>query len=638
MPNITLLPDKRILTAPEGVTLHALLAKEGLLQAPCGGQGTCGKCRVLVDGQAVLACRRTVDRDMTVTLPRKAASPATALPGKKAAFDIGTTTVVCCLLDGAGNVLSEASANNPQAAYGADVVSRLRAAQSGNRKTLTALIRKTMEALLLQVCSNPEDLEEICVVGNSAMQQLFLGLPTDNLTKIPFEPVLCKLEISDASAIFSVCPKARLLTVPDISGFVGADTVAGILACGLHQAQEMTLLVDIGTNGELVLGNQHRLIACATAAGPALEGAGIQWGMRAESGAIDHVWLEQGSLCCSVIDGGPARGICGSGLVDAVAAVLDLGLLNPRGRILQDDKIMLTDAVYLTQQDIRQVQLAKGAIAAGIRLLARKMGIGLSDIRKVVLAGAFGSHIDPDNACRMGLLPWELKEKTVAVGNAAGQGAILLAADPEKRKICDEIVKNTEFLELAAEPAFPKTFAKAMELPQDWCSSALALGFTASAFFDPAILQAREDVRAMCAQDKCRAYGKNWTCPPHCGTILQCQQRMHSYRRGILLQTVGALSKEIDSRGYREAEKQHMENFNRFCDAIRRTHPDALCLGAGGCRICKSCAFPEACRFPGKAVSSMEGYGLFVTQVCRDVGLEYHHGEKTVTYTACVLY
>ncbi len=171
-----------------------------------------------------------------------------------------------------------------------------------------------------------------------------------------------------------------------------------------------------------------------------------------------------------------------------------------------------------------------------------------------------------------------------------------------------------------------------------WCDLALELGFSQAAAFDPGILVSREDVRAMCAADKCRAYGKNWTCPPHCGTTGECQEAMGRCRHGILLQTVGQLAKPIDSRGYRETERRHLEQFSAFCDAIRREYPQALCLGSGGCRVCKTCAYPQPCRFPEKATSSMEGYGLFVTQVCRDAGLDYYHGEKTITYTACVLF
>ncbi len=638
MPKITVLPDNRILEARPGQTLHGVLAAEGLLDAPCGGQGTCGKCKILVDGREALACRTPADRDMTVTLPRFSTGAATALPGNRIAFDIGTTTLVCCLVDRGGNVLSQTAARNPQAAYGADVISRIQAANSGQRETLTRLIREEMTRLLLEVCSTPEAVEIISVVGNPAMQQLFLGMDVKNLSQIPYKSVLCQPNSAGCRDIFPICPKAKLLTVPDISAFVGADTVAGILSWGLHEAQALTLLVDIGTNGEMVLGNKHGMVACATAAGPALEGASIQFGMRAEPGAIHRVWVEDGKLRCGVMGNAEAKGICGSGLIDAIASALDLGLLDRRGKIAGADKIMLTDRVYLTQADIRQVQLAKGAIRAGIDLLAAQMGVALSAIETVVLAGAFGSHLDAANACRMGLLPEELLPKIRSVGNAAGRGAVLLAAHPDGLKTTERIVKNTEYLDLSTLPAFPKAFAKAMELPENWVQSAQKAGFTAAAPLDPACLQAQAHVRAMCAQDKCGSYGRNWTCPPHCGTTEECQKKMQAYSRGILLQTQGQLSKAIDSRAYRQTEQRHLESFARFCQAIRRQYPDALCLGAGGCRVCKSCAWPEPCRFPEKAVSSMEAYGLFVTQVCRDAGLPYYYGEKTITYTACVLF
>lgn len=171
-----------------------------------------------------------------------------------------------------------------------------------------------------------------------------------------------------------------------------------------------------------------------------------------------------------------------------------------------------------------------------------------------------------------------------------------------------------------------------------WIKEAKALGFTEACPLDPAGLKPMPMVRDACAADKCGAYGRNWTCPPHCGSLEQCADRMASYRRGILLQTVGQLQKRIDTRAYRETEQRHLNQFHALCRLIRREYPDALCLGAGGCRICETCAYPEPCRFPDQAVSSMEGYGLFVTAVCRDNGVPYHYGEKTITYTACVLF
>ena len=173
---------------------------------------------------------------------------------------------------------------------------------------------------------------------------------------------------------------------------------------------------------------------------------------------------------------------------------------------------------------------------------------------------------------------------------------------------------------------------------ENWIKKAIGLGFDEAAVLDVATLQPRADVRAMCAADKCGAYGRNWTCPPHCGTLDDCAARIGGYSRGILLQTVEKLEKTIDTKGYRRAEERHLRQFRAFAESIREMYPTALCLGAGGCRICPKCAFPDPCRFPEKAYPSMEGYGLFVTQVCRDNRIPYHHGERTVTFTACVLF
>lgn len=173
---------------------------------------------------------------------------------------------------------------------------------------------------------------------------------------------------------------------------------------------------------------------------------------------------------------------------------------------------------------------------------------------------------------------------------------------------------------------------------ENWIAKAKEMGFSQAAALHVATLKARADVRAMCAADRCQAYNHNWTCPPACGTLDECQEKMRQYSRGILVQTVGHMQKAIDSRCYRNTEKKHTENFRKLAEQMRAVYPNALCLGAGGCRVCKQCNFPQPCRFPDKAYSSMEGYGLFVTQVCQDNGLKYYYGERTITYTACILY
>ena len=656
---ITVIPQQQNIDAASGENLLTVLQTAGFfVNASCGGNGSCGKCKVLVDGEEVLACQTIVAQDMTVTLPvAKAAHiltegtgfrpAASCKNGFSLAFDIGTTTVAGYLLRREnGQELACESSLNPQASYGADVISRIQYALKGHMEELTAVIRNCITNLTYSLCEKaaltPDQITVVSIVGNPAMQQLFLGVYPENLAQIPFAPVLTQAKTVPAKSYIPLLENAELLIVPNISGFVGADTLACVLATELDEQEEITLLVDIGTNGEMVLGNKHRMVACSAAAGPALEGSNIQFGMRGQTGAIDHVRFEDGQFRCSILGGGEATGICGSGIIDATAAALDAGLINQRGRIQKVDRcIHLTDQVWLTQEDIRQVQLAKGAIAAGIELMAKHLGVALQDIKRVYLAGAFGTFMDPVSACRIGLLPAVLESKITAVGNAAGSGAKLLACNDQALYMAQELIKQVEFIELSSVSDFQGRFARNMrfDAPESyWCQRAVSMGFSKAVPMDVNTLQPRQDVRDMCAADKCGAYGKNWTCPPYCGTLDECTKKIQQYSRGILLQTVGITKKTIDTKAYRRTESQHLEQFHLLCEELRKVYPHALCLGSGGCRICGKCAFPESCRFPEKACSSMEGYGLFVTQVCRDNGCEYYYGEKTITYTACILF
>ena len=473
---VRVLPEGSVIQSPPDAVLLDVLRKAGFpVNAPCGGQGTCGKCTVTVDGKPVRSCGFRVDRDLTVVLPRQeelhmlesgfsGVIPENAVEDSfYAAFDIGTTTLVCVLLDGTGKTVAAESMTNPQAAFGADVVSRIGLGVKGHGDAMTGAVRTAMETLLAACCktvgSAPDRIRVISVVGNPCMQQLFLGIALDNLAAVPFAPVLTQGKVISAGKYLPMCAQAALLIVPDLSGFVGADTVGCILAAKLQEAEDTVLLVDIGTNGEMVLSHGGRMVACSTAAGPALEGANIQCGMRAAAGAIDRVTKEN----IHVIGGGTAKGICGSGLVDAVAVMLEMGALNRRGRVQTEDrKYYLTEEVFLTQEDIRQVQLAKGAIAAGIQMMAAHLGIGLEEIDRCILAGAFGSFMDPDHACRIGLLPEQLRGKTAAGGNLALEGAKLLAVDEAYLPLAQRLIQNVEVLELAAQPDFRRCFAQNM--------------------------------------------------------------------------------------------------------------------------------------------------------------------------------
>lgn len=468
--------------------LLELLRENGVaLSAPCGGLGTCGKCVVRLDGKDVLACQTFVEKDCTVEVPETeetvvltrgisfgdvpVISPVAS--GDLVAVDIGTTTVAAFLLDGTtGEQLATASLLNPQAGYGADVISRIQAAVDGSLEDLQKLITDGVDALVRQLCEdagrNPADIGVVSLVGNPAMQQLFLGVDPQNLASVPFDPVLTETNTVPAADYLPACGNATLLVVPDIAGYVGADTVGAVLATKLDAQEDNVLLVDIGTNGEMVLRANGRMAACSTAAGPALEGAKITFGMRGAPGAIDKVWLADGEVRFHVIGDVAPTGLCGSGLIDAVAAFLDLGLINKRGRIQNREEVdgervlRLTDDLYLTQNDIHEVMLAKGAIAAGVELLAKTLGIEVLDIDRVLLAGAFGSFLDADNACRIGLLPKDLESKATAVGNAAGVGACRMALSREEFKRTDELLKHIEFVELANLPEFMGCFARHM--------------------------------------------------------------------------------------------------------------------------------------------------------------------------------
>lgn len=476
------------ITAEYGDNLLEALRSNGFgPDAPCGGLGKCGKCKVLVEGKQALSCQYTIQSDIAVELS-KTDLPSVLLAGDMPtvklsplkrgpmiAFDIGTTTVACFLMDENGIEIASESMLNPQICYGADVISRIRNALDGQLDTLTKAIRDGMTELIQNVCKKvgicPADAAIVSVVGNPCMQQLFLGISPENLAEIPFAPVIVRASVQAAAEYLPICCNALLLTVPDVAGFIGADTMACVLASGMYEAADTILLVDIGTNGEMVLSHEGRMVACSAAAGPALEGANISSGMRGSAGAIDHVWSEKGKLTFSTIKDIEPRGICGSGLIDTVAFMIENGIVNARGRIQTEKTTGGTCAfhicgnIWLTQEDITQVQLTKGAIAAGIQLMAEHLGIVIDRIDRVLLAGAFGTFMRPESACKIGMLPAELDGKVSAVGNIAGSGAKLIACNAERFWKTEDLMRRIEFLELSKIPNFSRVFAQCMRFP-----------------------------------------------------------------------------------------------------------------------------------------------------------------------------
>ena len=477
---ITFLPEYQTVTAHPGENLLQVQIRAGLHpDAPCGGKGTCGKCKVMVDGQEVLACQTVVDRDMTVLLPSSGENriltgglQVNCTPdGTSAyslAFDIGTTTVVCYLLDGrSGKLLAQASTMNPQAQFGADVISRVQKVLDTGTDELMRCIRRALVQLTEDVCAEagitPMQIGAAAIVGNTAMHHLMLGIDPKPLVTPPYMPA-----VFDAMEVEDLLPIAGTVRVlPNIAGFVGGDTVGCMAATRFDQLEELTLMIDIGTNGEMVLGDRNRRIACSTAAGPAFEGAKISCGMRGADGAVDHVWLEDGKVRFHVIGDTAPKGLCGSGLLDLVAVLLDAEIIDESGRLEGKSYRLGDSGVVLTQKDVREVQLAKAAIRAGIELLCAQLGVKLEQIRKVCLAGAFGNYLDPASACRIGMIPPVLLARIQPIGNAAGEGAKLSALSREEYVYAQSLARGTEFLELASLPDFQDCYVDALEFEEE---------------------------------------------------------------------------------------------------------------------------------------------------------------------------
>lgn len=467
---IHIVNNETILDAGEGRLLLDVLRSAGLAaDAPCGGKGTCGKCKVLVDGNPVLSCQYVIRKDITVQLPEqgKAAVLTEGVQRKLQpdgqdryclAFDLGTTTVVAFLMDGkTGATLARASCVNPQSNYGADVISRIQYAMDGEAEALSRCVREALAELTRQAAKeagiNPGEITAVSLVGNTAMHHLLLGFDPKPLTTPPYMPsVSCAMEVS--AEFLPVAAGTKLRVLPNIAGFVGADTVGCLVATEFDKLEEITLMIDIGTNGEMVLGNKDGYLACSTAAGPAFEGAKISCGMRGQKGAVDHVWLEDDQVRHSVIGGGEATGLCGSGLLDLVAVLLQTGDIDESGRMDEKAYTIPGTSVTLTQKDVREVQLAKAAIRAGIQLMCKKRGVRVESIEKVLLAGAFGNYMNPASACAIGMIPPVLLTKIQSIGNAAGTGASACALSRGLYDYSTVLAEKAEFLELASMPGF----------------------------------------------------------------------------------------------------------------------------------------------------------------------------------------
>lgn len=475
--NVTVLMDGRetVIPAQTGETILEALARAGIaVSAPCGGLGRCRKCAVRatgelacedgarLDGQTVLACRTRLTGDARVRVSESkaeilktgvsAGEETDGEAGLGVSVDVGTTTLAAYLVErSTGRVLASDARLNPQRPHGADVISRLSFAIESEenaallQREILAAIDEMTRSMLERAGRAGEEIRCRALVGNTVMMHLLGGYPARPLAFAPFTPAYTALHEKELGGV-------RTILGGCISGYVGADTLAAALACGLDERDENAMLIDIGTNGEIMLKKDGRCFACSCAAGPAFEGAHIACGTGAVAGAIDHARVENGEIVYTTIGGGEATGICGSGLIDLTAALLERGDITPMGRMAGD--VRLSERVYLARSDIREVQLAKAAIASGIRILAEQAGAALADIEKVYLAGGFGNFIGLDSACRIGLFPAALRAKIVPVGNAAGSGSVRLLVSEQARRRAEALRQATRCVELAATPDF----------------------------------------------------------------------------------------------------------------------------------------------------------------------------------------
>ena len=409
------------------------------------------------------------------------------------AFDLGTTTVAAYLLDlDSGRQLGAAAATNRQTAYGEDVMTRLDHAHAGGLAELREAALETLNSLVEEVCRGadvpPRSIYEAVLVGNTCMHHLLLGLDPHPIGVAPYIPALGEaLDLPARELGLAINPGANVHLLPPVAGFVGADAVADALAAGLGEDGRARLMLDLGTNAEMMLSAGGRVLACAAAAGPAFEGARISCGMRAAPGAIDRVEIAGGHVRVRTIGGRPPLGLAGSGLVSAAAALRREGLLSRRGHFVAEaapeglfspgergPQLVLAPAeesgtgraIVLSQGDIAELLLAKAAIEAGVNILLREAGLAVEDLEEVLIAGSFGNYVDKLDAMDIGLVPPLPPERVVGMGNAAGAGAVLALLSVDLRRRAQELARRIEYIELSARPDFNEEFVKAMTFPQ----------------------------------------------------------------------------------------------------------------------------------------------------------------------------
>ena len=506
---IHLHPIDKKLQVNQGTPLIDVLHEYGV-EFPCGGKGTCGRCKVkLLEGRLDknaeqqqklkkleldedwrLACYCNAESDITleisqfenIILADNTTFEFQSQKGFGIAVDLGTTTIVVQLLNlENAQILDAAVAVNPQAKFGADLISRIQSCLDGKQQEMQALIhRKISEMIFAILQKHPVEISKVILVGNTPMHHIFSGLNVQPLSFYPFEsPDLGTQQFTAEQLKWNLPETAHIQFYPSIGSFVGSDILAGIAATKMAERNEFSVLIDLGTNGEIVIGNKDNIICASTAAGPAFEGAKISQGMRATTGAISSVKaapnpseggrsgdknpiIKKVRFNCHVIGNTKARGICGSGIIDAMAVLLQQEKIGMFGEINSgEEKIELAQGVFLTQQDIREFQLAKAAIAAGLQLLLNRLQITFDEVDKIYIAGGFGNFLNIPNVIQTGLIE-TTEEKMVKLGNTALIGAKMFLFEEEK--FVQNILSKTTHINLEGDPAFQDVYVEKMML------------------------------------------------------------------------------------------------------------------------------------------------------------------------------
>ena len=485
--HVTFQPEGISVDVPEGTRISDAGIKAGVrIKLPCAGNGRCGKCIVEVGNERVLACQTVVADGMVITVPDEDSGKVIAAIDHRAedigelsplsggfglAVDIGTTTVAAEIIDlSDGNVVFRSADMNRQRTRGEDVLARIEYAGEGGTEELRGLVIDTINDIIGRSDLPPEEIRSAYIAGNTAMTHLFLGVAPTPIRFPPFEPVVKDAVITGKESRLNINPDAKVVCMPSVSSYVGGDITSDIVDSGMDKDEELALLIDVGTNGEVAIGNADMLLCCSSSAGPAFEGSQMTSGMLASEGAIDSVRIIDGKVHYTVIGGGEPKGICGSGIIDLVAQLFLAGMLDRRGNFTEsagakDGVLTIVGDVVITQSEISNVIMTKAAIYSASGTMVRSLGVSFDDLEKIYIAGGFGNFIDMESAITIGLFPDVDRSKYEYLGNASLAGAKYALLSKDVRDRVDTVFPKMTYVDLGSDPVFYDEYMSAQFLP-----------------------------------------------------------------------------------------------------------------------------------------------------------------------------